>query len=147
MTQNDDDMYAWSPQGPMIELSAAHCWDLLRQESLGRLAVCANDRPAIFPVNFYCDGATIVFRTADGTKLRDLTENASVAFEVDGRSRAESWSVLVDGAAGVVSDEEAIKRAERAPLPLWVPTATPLYVAIVVNTISGRRYSSSLTST
>ena len=40
--------------------------------------------PEIFPVNYAVDRETLIFRTAEGTKLLAMVVNPSVAFEVDG---------------------------------------------------------------
>src|SRR5580698_4040162 len=104
----------WSPQGPVEELSDDSCWELLRLESFGRLAVSSDNRPQIFPVDYYADGSDILFRTAAGTKLRDLVANEIVAFEVDLRSGAESWSIVVNGSARVLTNDEEVARADRA---------------------------------
>ena len=42
-------------------LDAEQCWRLLRSIRVGRLAVCAQGRPLIFPVNYVVDGESIVF--------------------------------------------------------------------------------------
>ena len=130
----------WSPQGPVEELSDESCWELLRLESFGRLAVSSDNRPQIFPVDYYADGTDILFRTAAGTKLRDLVANEAVAFEVDLRTRAESWSILISGIARVVSDDAEIALADRAPLPRWVPVAPYVYVKIAATSVHGRRF-------
>jgi hypothetical protein len=134
------DFDEWSPQGPVEELSDDSCWELLRLESFGRLAVSTDNRPQIFPVNYYADGSDILFRTAAGTKLRNLVANEIVAFEVDLRSRAESWSILVSGIARVVTDDAEIARADRAPLPSWIPVAPYVYVKIAAASVHGRRF-------
>jgi nitroimidazol reductase NimA-like FMN-containing flavoprotein (pyridoxamine 5'-phosphate oxidase superfamily) len=130
----------WSPQGPVEELSDDSCWELLRLESFGRLAVSSANRPRIFPVDYYADGSDILFRTAAGTKLRELVANETVAFEVDLRSRAESWSVVVDGSARVLTNDDEIARADRAPLPGWVPVKPYVYVKIAPTSVHGRRF-------
>ncbi|MCU1597708.1 MAG: uncharacterized protein QOK08_2492 [Actinomycetota bacterium] len=130
----------WSPQGPVEELSEASCWTLLKLESFGRLALSVDNRPQLFPVDYSAEGDTILFRTAPGTKLRNLGANNSVAFEVDLRSKAESWSVVIEGAASVVTDVDEIAVADRAPLPTWIPTAPYVYVRITPSSIRGRRF-------
>ena len=53
---------------------------------MGRLAVAAAGEVDIFPINYAdVDRDTILFRTAEGTKLLELTINGRVAF---GRSTA-----------------------------------------------------------
>jgi nitroimidazol reductase NimA-like FMN-containing flavoprotein (pyridoxamine 5'-phosphate oxidase superfamily) len=138
------DFDGWSPQGPVEELSDPSCWELLKLESFGRLAVSVDNQPQIFPVDFYTEGTDILFRTAAGTKLRDLTLNSSVAFEVDLKSKAESWSVVLDGVAREITDEAEIVAADRAPLPAWIPTAPYVYVRITPTSIRGRRFIHSL---
>jgi nitroimidazol reductase NimA-like FMN-containing flavoprotein (pyridoxamine 5'-phosphate oxidase superfamily) len=138
------DFDEWSPQGPVEELSDASCWELLALESFGRLAVSVDDRPQIFPVDFACEDHTIVFRTSAGTKLTDLVINDTVAFEVDLRTGTESWSVVIDGTARVVTDDADISRFDRAPLPPWIPTAPFVYVSIQPSSIRGRRFVHSL---
>jgi uncharacterized protein len=134
------DFDEWSPQGPVEELSDDSCWELLRFESFGRLAVSNENRPQIFPVDYYADDTDILFRTAEGTKLRDLVANDTVAFEVDLRNRAESWSIVVNGIARVVTDDAEIARADRAPLPSWIPVAPYVYVKIASTSVHGRRF-------
>jgi uncharacterized protein len=44
------------PSTPDIEvLSSEQCWEQLRQVSVGRLAVWAEDHPDIFPLNYAVD--------------------------------------------------------------------------------------------
>ena len=64
-------------------LSEEECWNLLSRRELGRLAVSVHDEPDIFPVNYVIDGPRVLFRTAPGSKLAELSVNARVAFEVD----------------------------------------------------------------
>jgi nitroimidazol reductase NimA-like FMN-containing flavoprotein (pyridoxamine 5'-phosphate oxidase superfamily) len=134
------DFDAWSPQGPVEELSEASCWELLEPSSFGRLAVALNGQPQIFPVDFYARNPDILFRTADGTKLKQLTANSTVAFEVDERTPSEAWSIVVNGVARILVDESEIAIADRAPLPTWVPTAPYVYVRITPSAIRGRRF-------
>ncbi|MFH8250225.1 pyridoxamine 5'-phosphate oxidase family protein [Microbacterium sp. B2969] len=64
-------------------LTDDQCWNLLARCSLGRLAVAIDGQPEIFPVNYVVDGPRVLFRTAPGSKLAELTANPRVAFEVD----------------------------------------------------------------
>lgn len=63
-------------------LSEGECWDLLAAEEIGRLAVTAEGKPDIFPVNFVCDGRCIVIVSNIGHKLLSAT-GSEVAFEID----------------------------------------------------------------
>lgn len=102
------------------ELSVAECWQLLRTRAYGRLAVTTSDGPDIFPVNAVVDHGTLVFRTADGSKLAALADDQRVAFEVDGANvdAGFAWSVVVHGRAAVVADRsEVIDAAELGVAP------------------------------
>jgi len=46
------------------------CWTLLRSTPVGPLAKVVDGRPDIHPVNHLVDHGTVLFRTAEGTKLR-----------------------------------------------------------------------------
>ncbi len=134
------DFDQWSPQGPVEELSEESAWELLGLESFGRLAVSDDTGPQIFPVDYYADGTDILFRTAAGTKLRDLVAHENVAFEVDLRNRDESWSIVLNGVARVVTEPGEIAAADRAPLPTWIPVAPYVYVKIAPLSLHGRRF-------
>lgn len=138
------DFDGWSPQGPVEELAEPSCWALLQLESFGRLAVSIDNQPQIFPVDYYAAEDDILFRSAAGTKLHDIGLNSSVAFEVDLRTRESSWSIVINGTARVITDDEEIVIADRAPLPAWIPTAPYVYVRITPQTIRGRRFVHSL---
>ena len=137
----------WSPQGPVTELAEEHCWEFLQRSSVGRLAVSVQDRPAIFPVNFSCDGHTILFRTSAGAKLSDLQANEFVAFEADEHTSRQSLSVIVEGRAHQLTEAAEISVADRASLPMWIPVAVPVYVRITPISVRGRRFTHSLIST
>ncbi|WP_308468538.1 pyridoxamine 5'-phosphate oxidase family protein [Rathayibacter soli] len=79
----DEELTGWSPRGPVTELSDAHCWSRLRRAGFGRLAVSIDGYREIFPLDFHVDKRSVVFRTADGTKLRELIANPHVALEAD----------------------------------------------------------------
>jgi hypothetical protein len=113
----------------MTVLDTKTCLELLRAESVGRLAVAIHDHPDIFPVNFVVDRGTVVFRTAEGTKLAAAVLGRGVAFEIDGLDDAErqAWSVVIKGSrrrgralAG------ALRRPGVAPLPVARLAEAPL---------------------
>jgi hypothetical protein len=140
MTTHEYNLDEWSPQGPVTELSDAVSWELLDGLSFGRLGVSVNDRPEIFPVNYYADGTSILFRTAAGAKLHALLANKFVVFEADAQTENGAWSIIVKGSAEVLVDEEEISRAERAPLPSWIPVIEYVFVRIIVTELRGRRF-------
>ncbi len=134
-----DDLPEWSAQGPVIELSEARCWSLIEGAGVGRLGVSVDDQPEIFPVNYYADGHSLVFRSADGAKFQGLLANRRVAFEVDSVGALHNWSVTVKGTA-IVKDSGYENRAAEDALPPWNPVTEYAFVEIVPASISGRQF-------
>lgn len=129
--------------GDAMEVLDVHdCLDLLRVSEVGRLAVVLGDHPEIFPVNFLVDHGTIIFRTAEGTKLATLSGGANVAFEADGYDpvRGLAWSVVVKGRASEMRGD--IERFDAVGLPLfpWHSSPKPRFVRVVPTEITGRRF-------
>ncbi len=125
---------------PITLLSEHECWDLLGSMALGRLVTSVDDEPEIFPVNLVVQRHTVLFRTALGTKLVSAVINKRVAFEADGHSATEGWSVIVKGRARVLHDNSEIEEAERAQLLPWTATTKTHYVRVLPDIITGRRF-------
>ena len=123
------------------ELAETECLLLLGRHSVGRLAVLDGGRPAMFPVSYRRDGATIVFRSDDGTKLDAIAEDDAVAFEIDELDpRARSgWSVTVMGRAVEVTDDAESEAIRRLHLEPWAPGPKARYIRIIPDSIGGRR--------
>jgi nitroimidazol reductase NimA-like FMN-containing flavoprotein (pyridoxamine 5'-phosphate oxidase superfamily) len=127
-------------QGPITVLSDDESWDLLMSAALGRLVTHIGDQLEIFPVNFVTQGRTLLFRTAEGTKLFSTVMNDKVLFEVDDHTVVGGWSVVVRGTARVLTASDEIHEAERAQLLPWIATEKLRYVRITPNELSGRRF-------
>jgi uncharacterized protein len=125
---------------PVSILSQTECWDLLSSMSLGRLVTSVDGQPEIFPVNFVVQHHTILFRTAEGTKLVSTAINNDVLFEVDDHNVAEGWSVILKGIARSLRTDEDIAEAEKAQLLPWIATVKPHYVRIRPMSVTGRRF-------
>lgn len=125
---------------PYEELSSDNCWGYLASQEVGRLGVSVDGLPEIFPVNFGLDGEFIVFRTAEGSKLEQLSANNNVAFEIDGWDDHEGWSVIVSGVAEIVESETDLQRFQHLPLRSWVDTVKQTWVRIVPTEVSGRYF-------
>ncbi|MBG6057381.1 MULTISPECIES: pyridoxamine 5'-phosphate oxidase family protein [Cryobacterium] len=125
---------------PVRHLSEDECWELLISSSFGRLAMSISGEPDIYPVNFIASDRRLVFRTAEGTKLLELTVNDKVAFETDGIGRDEAWSVVVRGKARVLDTQHEIEAADQLPLRPLIPTLKYIYVEITPQVITGRRF-------
>lgn len=129
-------------ENPVAQVREDTAWGYLASEQLGRLAVIDQDgKPDVFPINYAVDGESIVFRSAEGSKLDDLAINNHVCFEVDGWDEETGWSVIVSGRAEVVTDETELRLLAALPLLPWVPTIKKNYVRITPDTeISGRTF-------
>jgi len=116
------------------------CWELLRREALGRLAVIHAGAPDIFPVNHLVDHGSIVIRTAAGTKLATAA-GRPVAFEVDGfdLTAGTAWSVVVRGTAHKILEREETLSALRLPLVPWQEGRKAWFLRIEPVEVTGRR--------
>ncbi|MGV8896657.1 MAG: pyridoxamine 5'-phosphate oxidase family protein [Rhodoglobus sp.] len=121
-------------------LTDPEMWALLEATPMGRLAVSAGGELDIFPVNFIVDEGTLLFRTAEGTKLVELTVHSAVAFEIDGHDEIDAWSVVVKGTAARLDHQAEIDRADTLPLSPWIPTLKYIYVRITPTALSGRSF-------
>jgi uncharacterized protein len=116
------------------------CWELLAGVALGRVVTSVDGQPEIFPVNYAVQHRTVLFRTAEGTKLVSTTINNRVLFEADDHNVAEGWSVIVKGRARSLRTNEQIEEAERAQLLPWTASEKTHYVRVVPETVTGRRF-------
>jgi hypothetical protein len=130
------------PKSGSTILSADACWALVRTTQLGRLAVSVANRPDIFPINFLVDHGSIVFRTAEGTKLAATATSPNVAFEVDGYDTAASqaWSVVIKGRAEEITGLYDLLESATLPLFPWQPGPKDRFVRIVATETTGRQF-------
>ncbi|HZU71407.1 MAG TPA: pyridoxamine 5'-phosphate oxidase family protein [Acidimicrobiales bacterium] len=121
-------------------LSEDECLRLLGGAALGRVAVTIGALPAVFPVNYSVAEGTILFKTAEGTKLTAALRNAVVAFEVDWADRQyhEGWSVLAIGTAGEIGEQDRPRFEKVAPRP-WARGERNRLIGIRIEFVSGRR--------
>ena len=127
-------------RGGLEVLTDKQCWNLLGRQQLGRLVTNVDRALDIFPVNYVVDDRSIVFRTAEGTKLFTAIMNSQVLFEADDHNVVEGWSVIVRGTAEVLYGAEDIQDAERAGLYPWIATLKLRFVRVTPTQITGRRF-------
>ena len=125
---------------PVTILSVSESWDLLASAALGRVVTSVEGEPEIFPVNFVVQHRTVLFRTAEGTKLVSAAINSRVLFEADDHNASEGWSVILKGIARMIRTDEDHQEAERAQLLPWTATLKQHYVRIHPVSITGRRF-------
>jgi nitroimidazol reductase NimA-like FMN-containing flavoprotein (pyridoxamine 5'-phosphate oxidase superfamily) len=123
-------------------LDPNECWSLLRECVVGRLAISIANHPDIFPINYVVDHGTVVFRTAEGTKLAGAVLGTGVAFEVDGldTDANEAWSVVVKGRATEMKALHELFDAADLPLFPWLVSPKHRFVRIVPDEVTGRRF-------
>lgn len=130
---------------PITAMSTEECWELLGRQELGRLAYHLLEEVHIVPVNYavdhdpVADRRSLLFRTAEGSKLIGVIMNGDVAFEADELEEDAAASVVVRGRARVL-DEHEEHRAEDVRLRPWVPTLKYNVIEVEVDEISGRRF-------
>jgi uncharacterized protein len=95
----------------------------------------------ILPVNFVLDGETIVFSTGEGDKLAAVREGRMLTFEVDAIEPAlqMGWSVVVIGAAEVITSPAHIHHIEQLHLAPWAPLRNRVFIRLHAVEITGRR--------
>ncbi len=126
----------------MEEIPEAQCLELLASHFVGRVAVVAEGRPLILPVNYILEGRTVAFRTGTGTKL-DAAPMGPVAFEIDEVDPMyhSGWSVVVQGVGreltGALDAWSTTVTARH--LEPWAAGAKEHWVAIAEPVFSGRR--------
>lgn len=82
---------------------------------------------------------TILFRTAEGTKLVSAAINNHVVFEVDDHNVAGGWGVIVRGTARSLRTDEDIEDAERAQVLSWTTVDKTHYARVIPEMVTGRR--------
>ncbi len=127
-------------QGPISVLGDDEAWNLLSSVPLGRLVTSFGGQLEIFPVNFVTQNRSVLFRTAEGTKLFTTVMNEKVLFEADDHTADEGWSVILRGSARMLSSAEEIHEAEQAGLIPWVPTEKLRFVRVTASEISARHF-------
>jgi uncharacterized protein len=125
----------------VVELERHECLELLARVDIGRVVWCADGIPVAVPVNVALLDGDAVFTTDRGSKLDAAVHGQVVSLEADGVDRLyhTGWSVLVTGAAELVTDPDDIERISRLPMQAWAPGPHVFVVRIPSTTVSGRR--------
>lgn len=129
----------------ITELTNEECWEALRNEEFGRLAYRLGEEVNIAPINYAVDGDTLLFTTAEGSKLLGVVMHPDVVFEIDGYDDQFAESVIVRGQARVLSEKEE-HRVENVELHPWLDTLKYNVVEIAPTQITGRRFKLSRSS-
>lgn len=128
-----------TPHDTVQELDEVQAWEFLTAHRIGRLAIVIGGEPDIFPVNYVVDGQSLVFRTAEGSKLLAASLGGRMAFQVDEWTHEGAVSVLAHGTPHVMEGEER-ESATSLELDPWVPTHKEHWVRLEVDEVAGRRF-------
>ncbi|MFE9609751.1 pyridoxamine 5'-phosphate oxidase family protein [Streptomyces sp. NPDC006012] len=123
------------------ELNRQECLHLLAKVPVGRIVHTHHALPAVLPVNFSLDGdGTVLLRTSASSELVRAIHGSVVAFEADqvDADTQSGWSVVVTGAATVVTDSAEHERLVRTGPRSWVPTPHEVFVRIAPELVTGR---------
>ena len=126
------------PENPVVAMSDDEAWKFLESQQVGRLALSAGGIIDIYPIAYVVDNRSLVFITAPGTKLLELSVNDQVAFEIDSYNDRFAQSVVVHGTAERLELSADIAHAETLPLVSLIHTTKTRYVRIHPKTVSGR---------
>jgi nitroimidazol reductase NimA-like FMN-containing flavoprotein (pyridoxamine 5'-phosphate oxidase superfamily) len=121
---------------------AYECLDLLRQGSVGRVAVVVDQFPVVLPVNYRLaemgGRRWVAIRTRPGNVLEQASMHA--AFETDSIDpmHRQGWSVLVRGTLHHLGPASANFRQRFDPEP-WMAAERDAWLAIEPFSITGRQ--------
>ncbi|MFI5820159.1 pyridoxamine 5'-phosphate oxidase family protein [Streptomyces rishiriensis] len=122
------------------ELDRQECLRLLVTVPVGRIVYTRRALPAVLPVNFCLDhdGAVLV-RTPAFSEVARAVDGALVAFEADEVDAAthSGWSVVVMGAAAVVTDPAEHTRMLRTGPRSWTPAPQEVFLRIDPELLTG----------
>ncbi|WP_329213598.1 pyridoxamine 5'-phosphate oxidase family protein [Streptomyces sp. NBC_01485] len=123
------------------ELDRQECLHRLAKVPVGRIVYTRQALPAVLPVNFGLDhdGAVLV-RVSAASELVRAIAGAVVAFEADEVDAAahSGWSVVVMGAAVLVTDPAEHARLLRTGPRSWAPAPQEVFVRIDPELVTGR---------
>ena len=139
--ENQDMVTPVSEGATMTELDRVECLRLLGITRFGRLVLSVDCLPVALPINLALLEDDVVFAAGPGSMLDAALRHDVLSVEADSIDPLyhTGWSVLVTGAAGVISDPEVLERARRLPLAPWAPGPHPYFVLVPSTLVRGRR--------
>lgn len=123
-------------------LPLQECMRLLGRVPVGRVAFVSRGEVVVVPVNHARDGASVVFRTGEGSIQSSAARRHVVSFEADEYDIDErtGWSVLLKGTLDLVTDDAEVDRLREHGLHPWADASgRPHWVRLTPTTVSGRR--------
>ncbi|MFF5013121.1 pyridoxamine 5'-phosphate oxidase family protein [Streptomyces sp. NPDC001165] len=134
------------PDDGFRELARHECLRLMAKAPVGRIVYTRQALPAVSPVSFSleADGAVVV-RTCEASDLVRAVDGAVVAFEADDvdTARRSWWSVVITGAATVVTDPAEHEDLARTGPVSWATASKEVFIRIEPELVTGREMVSS----
>lgn len=127
--------------GEFRAISPARCRELLRSQSVGRVAWQAADGPQILPVTYAWHEGTIIFRTSPYGVLSELIRPTEVALEIDeiDQNNHRGWSVVVQGRAQGVAEPDQLARMWTAGgVVPWASGIRNVFIQVTPHKVTGR---------
>lgn len=128
---------AWLEEFPLDK-----CLQLLRQRSVGRIAVVVDESPIVLPVNYRLveagGPAWVAIRTRPGNIIERATMQVALQIDEIDAAHQEGWSVLVRGALQHVDPDAADFRERFDPQP-WMVAERDAWLVFEPFAITGRR--------
>lgn len=128
--------------GDLVALEPAECIELLEAAPWVRIGFVHEGEPTVLPINIVLHREAIYFKTAAGSKLGTAAATGAVAVEADGgdADARVGWSVVAQGTASIVTDEELEQALLALAFEPWaIPDNKPFWIQVEVTSISGRR--------
>jgi transcriptional regulator with XRE-family HTH domain len=121
-------------------LAEEECWDLIARGGIGRVVLDTERGPVALPVTFGVLDGRILFHTSAAGDIARAFPSEGASFEVDRIDEAlgEGWSVLLTGAATVVTDRALLARAAALEVEPWAGGDRPVVVCLVPHAVTGR---------
>ena len=117
------------------------CLERLTDAAVGRFAFPLDGEISVLPVVHTIDGVDVCFRTRGDSKIEAAVDKERVAYEVDDWDAATrtGWSVLVQGTAVLVDDDDDVRRLELAARRPWVELSDSYqWIRVRTQSITGR---------
>ena len=98
----------------IVDLDNDEIAALLKRTHQGHLGLSREDHPYVVPITFAYDAPHVYFFTTEGQKTEFIDVNPLVCLQVEEVRDPHNWkSVILNGKAGRLTDNESVERAMR----------------------------------
>jgi nitroimidazol reductase NimA-like FMN-containing flavoprotein (pyridoxamine 5'-phosphate oxidase superfamily) len=117
------------------------CYQLLRENKVGRFVFVDHMLLAVHPVAYVFDGVSVAFQTNGGAKLDAASKHNLAGFEIDSidPELGWGWTVILSGHAEPVADPHEVARLKRVLPEPWANEGTIDVIRLHAEIVQGRR--------